>query len=120
MRVGLVCAAAITAMALAAPAMAQDGAIRTAHAAIGNGDYDRAEQLLAAERRIFPQSPEVLINLAAVYARTGRSTQASTLYRQIMAQPDVLLDLSNDRAVSSHALAQAGLRRVNSLQTAAR
>lgn len=105
---------------VASPALAQGGAIRTAHDAITRGDYTRAEQLLLAEQRIFPGNAEVLVNLAAVYARTGRVQQASTLYRQVLAREDVLLDLNADRTASSHAIAATGLRRVSSLQTAAR
>ncbi len=113
-------AAATVAMLAALPASAQSGAVRVAHDALAQGDYARAEAVLTAEQRIFPNSPEVLVNLAAVYARTGRVQQAAALYRQILARQDMLLDASADRTVSSHAVATAGLRRVSSLQTAAR
>lgn len=112
--------AAAVAVLAAIPAMAQSGAVRAAHDAFGAGDYVRAERVLMAEQRIYPNNPEVLVNLAAVYARTGRAAQASMLYRQILAREDVLLDLDADRTMSSHALATAGLQRVTTLQTAAR
>ena len=112
--------AATAAAMLATPASAQSGAIRTAHDAFVQGNYARAEQVLTAEQRIFPNSPEVLVNLAAVYTRTGRVAQAAALYRQVLARTDVLLDLSADRTVSSHAIATTGLARMTGLQTAAR
>ncbi|MES2337481.1 MAG: tetratricopeptide repeat protein [Pseudomonadota bacterium] len=108
------------AVLLASPALAQDGAIRTAHAAIASGDFIRAEQVLTAEQRVFPDSPEVLINLAAVYARTGRVAQAAALYRHVLSRADVLMDQSGDRTASSHLIARTGLQRVSTLQTAAR
>ncbi len=111
---------AVLATLTALPASAQSGAVRVAHDAFAQGDYARAEAVLTAEQRIFPDSPDVLVNLAAVYARTGRVQQAAAVYRQILARQDMLLDASADRTVSSHAVATAGLRRVASLQTAAR
>ena len=117
----LALAAATAGILLAASASAQDGAaVRVAHDALASGDYARAERVLAAEQRIFPGSPEVLVNLAAVYARTGRVQQAAALYRNVLLREDVLLDLSADRAVSSHVLAETGLHRIGTLQTAAR
>lgn len=116
----LALAVAAATVGLAIPAAAQNGPIRTAHDAFAQGDYTRAERLLTAEQRIFPNSPEVLVNLAAVYARTGRAQQAAALYQQVLSRGDVLLDLGTDRTVSSHAIATIGLQRVSVLQTAAR
>lgn len=113
-------AAAAMALTIALPAAAQNTAVRSAHDAFAQGDYVRAERVLAAERRVFPNSPEVLINLAAVYARTGRVQQAASLYRRVLAREDVLLDLNADRTASAHMIAQTGLSRVGNLQTAAR
>ena len=62
---------------------------RNAPQLIAAGDYRAAEQQLDADRKIFPQEPELLLNLAAVYQYTGRTEQARALYRQILAQPDV-------------------------------
>ncbi|MBM3928480.1 MAG: tetratricopeptide repeat protein [Sphingomonadales bacterium] len=112
-------AAAVAAM-VATPALAQDGAVRSAHNAILGGDYAKAEQLLIAERQIFPANAEVLVNLAAVYAATGRQMQAATLYRQVLDRAPVLLDRNDSSVVSSHQIAQAGLGRINAYQTAAR
>ena len=113
-------AATLAAFGISGSASAQGGAIRTAHAAYVQGDFAQAERVLIAEQRVFPNSPEVLVNLAAVYARTGRMQQAAALYRQVLNGEDVALDLSADRTVSSHAIATTGLQRVSGLQTAAR
>ena len=113
-------AAAIVVAALSGSAMAQDRAVRIAHDALATGDYARAEQVLTAEQRVFPGRPQVLVNLAALYARTGRAQQAAALYRTVLGREDVLLDLSAERSASSHAIAEAGLRRLTGQQTAAR
>lgn len=112
--------AAAVATIVAMPAMAQDGAVRSAHAAIVGGDYEKAERLLVAERQIFPANAEILVNLAAVYAATGRQMQAATLYRQVLDRQPVLLDRRDASVVSSHQIAQAGLGRISAYQTAAR
>lgn len=108
------------AASVATPALAQDGAVRTAHDAIVGGNFAKAEQVLIAERQIYPGSAEVLVNLAAVYAATGRQMQAATLYRQILDRDAVLLDRGDRSTVSSHQIAQAGLGRISAYQTAAR
>ncbi|MFD1787247.1 tetratricopeptide repeat protein [Sphingomonas floccifaciens] len=112
--------AAVAAAIVATPAMAQDGAVRVAHAAIVGGDYSKAERVLLAERQIYPGSAEVLVNLAAVYTATGRPMQAATLYRQLLDREAVLLDRNDASVVSSHQIAQAGLSRINSVQMATR
>jgi len=104
-------------LAFATPALAQDGD-RTASTAIEQGDFAGAEQTLTQELRIHPDRPELLLNLATVYARTGRKGEARTLYRQVLAQDDVLMDLSADRTAGSHAVAVAGLRRIDDVRTA--
>ena len=120
MSIRLAGVAALAIVASTSAAAAQSSAVRSAHAAIVDNDLTRAERLLTAEQRVFPHHPEVLINLAAVYARTGRVQQASALYRQVLAREDVLLDLSADRTATSHVIAETGLRRVGGAQTAAR
>lgn len=112
--------AVATAVIAATPALAQDGAVRLAHDAIVGGNYVKAERLLSAERQIYPGSAEVLVNLAAVYAATGRQMQAATLYRQVLDRDPVLLDRGDKSVVSSHQIAQAGLGRIGAYQTAAR
>lgn len=94
---------------LAAPVMASD---RTGYQAIAVGDYQKAEETLLVERRIFPRRPELMINLATVYARTGRVAEAAALYRTAMQVEPVEMVLPDGVLASSHEVAQRG---VNSL-----
>ncbi|MEG8023883.1 tetratricopeptide repeat protein [Sphingomonas aurantiaca] len=75
------------------------------------GDLATAEQRIVAERRIFPQRPELMLNLASVYARTGRDSEARALYAAVLARPSVALDLPSGAVASSHDLANLALRR---------
>lgn len=80
-------------------------------------DLIKAKQLAAAETELHtrrakePDEPSVLINLAYVYAKTGRAADAATLYERVLALPDVLLALGNGKPRWSHALANKGLGR---------
>ncbi|VVT18031.1 conserved exported hypothetical protein [Sphingomonas aurantiaca] len=94
--------------ALAAPSATVD---RTGYRAIAAGDLATAEQRIVAERRIFPQRPELMLNLASVYARTGRDSEARALYAAVLARPSVALDLPSGAVASSHDLANLALRR---------
>jgi hypothetical protein len=114
----LICLAVVAA-AVATPAVARD-AVRMSHDALAIGDATAAERALVSEARIFPNRPELLLNLAAVYASTGRPAQAASLYQRVLAQRDVTMDLSAERTASAHAIAQVGLRRIGMLQTAGR
>lgn len=105
-------------LAFALPAQAQDTTVSAS--LISAGSYDKAESKLLDQLRARPDTPELMINLAAVYARTGRTGEARTLYRQVLAQDDVLMDLSETRTAGSHVLAQAGLRRLDAVQFSAR
>ena len=100
---------------MAATASAQD-ATDVSSAAIADGSYATAEKTLVQELRIHPGRPELLINLAAVYAGTGRPGDARALYQQVLAQDDVLMDLSAERTAGSHAIARTGLRRLAGAQ----
>ncbi len=91
-----------------------------AHLAIAAGDYDHAERQLLAEQRIFPARPEVLLNLAAVYARTGRVAEARALYHRVLALKPVTMDVSNGQIAASHAVAQRGIRLLDAGQMAGR
>ncbi|MEG3164235.1 tetratricopeptide repeat protein [Sphingomonas sp. PB2P19] len=97
------------AMAVAAtPALAAD---RTGYTAIAAGNMTVAEQRIVAERRIFPDRPELMLNLAAVYRNTGRDSQARALYIAVLDRPAVALDTASGAVVSSHDLAQRALAR---------
>ncbi|MBC9031264.1 tetratricopeptide repeat protein [Sphingomonas sp. JC676] len=118
MRMGLVAAAIAPLTLIAIPAQAQDSAVASAQ--IFSGAYDKAEQKLLAELRIHPNRPELLLNLAAVYVQTGRDAEARALYTRVLAQDDVLMDLRAERTVGSHAVAQNGLKRIETVQFSAR
>jgi hypothetical protein len=117
MRVALVLLAAAPLVA-ALPAQAQDRAVASTQ--IAEGQYSAAESKLLAELRIHPGRPELLLNLAAVYAKTGRTIEARTLYTKVLSKDDVLMDISADQTAGSHALAQRGLRRLDTVQFSAR
>lgn len=106
-------------MLAALPAQAQEGD-RVASAAITRGAYSEAEKALLAELRIHPGRPELLINLAAVYAKTGRQAEARNLYRRVLAQDDVLMDVTPERTAGSHTIARTGLDRIEAVQLTTR
>ncbi|MBR0551330.1 tetratricopeptide repeat protein [Stakelama marina] len=93
-------------------AIAKDHDGSYAHVAIMNGDYARAEKALEADRRIFPDRPEVLLNLATVYAQTGRTDAARELYAHVLTVEAVDLTLPGDQVANSHDLARIGLSRL--------
>lgn len=115
MRIPLI--ASLVAAAFAMPAHAND---RTGFQSIVAGDYAAAEQTLVAERRIFPSRPELMINLATVYAHTGRIGQAAALYRAAMEAEEVDLAMPNGDTTSSRVVAQRGLDRLGSVTIATR
>lgn len=86
---------------------------------IARGDYVAAERVILEQQRLFPRDADLLINLAYVYARTGRQAEARRLYQQVTAQPDEMLDMSGQRTVRAHRVAAAGLQRLDQ-QVAAR
>ncbi|WP_288457002.1 tetratricopeptide repeat protein [uncultured Sphingomonas sp.] len=107
----IVMIAAASAAVLATPAMAKD---RTGYQAISAGSLSQAEATLNRERAIFPSRPELMLNLAAVYARTGRIDQARALYGQVMEREAVAMDLPDGAVLSSHDIARRGLTRLGS------
>ncbi|AQR75628.1 tetratricopeptide repeat protein [Sphingomonas sp. LM7] len=117
MRIGFLLLAAAPLFA-ALPAQAQDSAVASTQ--IAQGEYSQAESALLAELRIHPGRPELMLNLAAVYAKTGRAVEARSLYTKVLSTDDVLMDLTVDRTAGSHALAQRGLRRLDTVQFSAR
>ncbi|RYD25630.1 MAG: tetratricopeptide repeat protein [Lysobacteraceae bacterium] len=105
----------------ATPALADQSASvdRTGYTAIAAGDLSTAEQRIVAERKIFPQRPELMLNLASVYHRTGRDSEARALYTAVLNRPAVAMDMPSGIVVSSHDLASRALARQSS-QIAAR
>lgn len=114
----LVAAAPLTLIAV--PGHAQQRHDAVARTQIVAGDYDFAERKLVADLRVRPDSPELLLNLAAVYAMTDRANEARSLYQRVLQQDDVLMDLSGERTASSHAIAQRGLSRLVPVQLTTR
>jgi thioredoxin-like negative regulator of GroEL len=94
---------------------------RVAYTEITQADYFAAEAKLVRELRAHPYEPELMLNLAAVYAKTGRLDQARALYTRVLAQPQAELALGATRSTWSHQVAQIGLRMIDtSLQLSAR
>ncbi len=110
-KVGMVVVAAM----LSSPAFAAD---RTGYTAIAAGNLSQAERTLSAERAIFPRRPEVLLNLAAIYACTNRAAQARALYDDVLAAAPVALEVADGDTMSSHDVAQRGLSRLGELLAA--
>lgn len=108
--------------AVASPVMAGSATAkdRTGYRAIAAGDLAKAERNLVAERRIFPQRPELMLNLAAVYARTGRVAEARALYDAALIAPAVELDVAGGNVASSHDVARAGQAMLGTGQIASR
>lgn len=106
----------LASIVLAAPLMltpavqAQVRADPYATVAIQTGDYATAEHKLLAERKIFPAKPEVLLNLAAVYSKTGRSGEARAVYDRVLALDPVAMDVADGEVAPSHLVAHRGLR----------
>lgn len=111
----MVMACGVVALALGGQALAKD---RVGYTAIATGSLAEAEQRLMAERNIFPDRPELMLNLAAVYARTGRLAQARALYGDVLERTPVAMDMADGSVESSHDLAHRGLSRLGSTMAA--
>ena len=71
--------------------------------------YAAAESRLAEQRASEPREPSVLLNLAYVYAKTSRQGLASGLYEDVLALPNVQMELGNGKPAWSHDLAKRAL-----------
>ncbi len=107
----LIGATVAAATVMAVPAMAKD---RNGYQAIAAGDLSQAQATLARERAIYPNRPELMLNQAAVFARTGRIAEARALYGEVLARDAVALDLPDGNVASSHAVAERGMMRLTS------
>jgi Flp pilus assembly protein TadD len=120
MRIALAHLAIAAPLMLAAyPVQAQE-ADQVASTTIARGAYADAEKALVKELRIYPGRPELLLNLAAVYAKTGRDAEARDLYAKVLSQREVLMDVTPEQTAGSHAIARTGLRRLENVQLSAR
>lgn len=121
MRVVLASIVLAAPLALTPAAQAQVRADPYAKVAIESGDYATAEHKLLAERRIFPERPEVLLNLAAVYAKTGRYAEARVVYDRVLTLDPVAMDVADGEVAPSHLVAHRGLRLIdNAVRQASR
>ena len=101
----------VAAAGMAAPAMAQDSwPQRTGFQEIAAGNFTAAERTLLEERRTNPNSPELMLNLAAVYAKTGRAADARALYDAVLQEKAIAMDMPSGAILSSHTVARTGLR----------
>lgn len=105
---GALLGSALAVMGIATSANAQDA--QYAHAAITAGNLSSAERALERETRAGSREPEVLLNLAAVYAMTQRSTEARDLYVRVLNAKDASLVMPSSQVASSHDVARRGLR----------
>lgn len=77
-------------------------------AAIMDEDWAKAErQLLASPAAA--DDPARLLNLAHVYRKTGRETEARRLYQAVLDERDRTVELANGEPASCHALARQAL-----------
>jgi len=90
----------------AAPALAAD---ETGYQAIAAGNLAAAERGILAEQKVYGNRPELMLNLAAVYRRTGREADARALYQRVLQRREVAMDMPSGAVVSSHELARRGL-----------
>jgi Flp pilus assembly protein TadD len=91
-----------------------------AHDAIEAGNFGEAEASLRAQLALEPSKPELLLNLAAIYARTNRLDAAQTMYDRAMQAENVSLLLKPDVALDSHAIAKRGMAKLERQRMAAR
>ncbi len=102
-------AVAAVGLALATPALAAE---RTGFMAISAGNYAMAERQIAAGLRADPERPELMLNMAVVYAQTGRTTEARSMYAAVLGEPAVAMDMPSGAVMSSHDVASRGLQRL--------
>lgn len=109
----------VAAAAMAGPAFAQDDFNGASQ--ILRGDYAGAERIIVAQQRMFPTDPDLMLNLALTYQRTGRPAEARALYRAVLSRPDEPMDMPGaTRPRSSHALAASALAHSDGRQISAR
>ena len=120
MRVVLASIVLAAPLALIPAAHAQVRVDPYAKVAIQAGDYASAERQLLAEQKIFPAKPEVLLNLAAVYSKTGRHAEARAIYNHVLTLDPVAMDVADGQVAPSHLVANRGLRLLDGARQASR
>ncbi len=103
-----------------APASAEEPVGRVgnalAHEQIAQGRLTAAEQMLAARNVRDARDPGRLINLAVVYARTGRIEEARNAFAAAAAAPEEMLIAADGRDISSRDLAREGMNWLRSME----
>ena len=79
-------------------------------APITHGDLRTAEREIVAQRALYPDQIDLMMNLATVYIRTGRPAEARRIWTAVAAQPDQEVVLNGGASVWSHQLAARALR----------
>ena len=111
-RIGMLPFAVALVSALALP-QTVSAADDLAVAAIRSHDWNKAEQQLQASLQKDPGNSFLQLNLAWVYAQTGRKAEAATLYREILKHDQDMMGSHPARAGNSLALlAEKGLARL--------
>jgi len=88
-------------------------------AAIERGDWVRAEQLLTREGQVGRDNPARLINLARVYAETGRTAEAVRTWQRALAAPvQVEVETADGRMARTDVIARRALAQHARIQTA--
>lgn len=82
---------------------------RYAWNAIGEHNYGIAEKRLLRRLRVDSGDQAALVNLARVYAKTGRYAAARATYQRLLTLEDVLLASPAGNPVSSHRIARKAL-----------
>lgn len=100
-------AAMVSALAIPQIACADD---YLAYQAIKNRDWSAAEQQLQAGLQKDPGNTSRMLNLAFVYAQTGRKAEAAALYKDVLKRDkDRFASSSSHEDVTASLMAERGL-----------
>jgi len=110
-RITMIAAAMAAPIAMPVAASASPAAMNgipstTGFEQIREGRLDSAERIIVEQMRAHPDAPELALNLAAIYLRTGRQTLAAPLYARVLAEPAIAMDMPSGGIVSSHDVAR--------------
>ena len=90
------------------------------YAEISAGQYIAAERIIVKEQRLFRHDADLALNLAFIYAHTGRVAEARALYGQVLDRPDEMMNLPQSAPSGSHQIANLALQQLNLVQISAR
>lgn len=106
---------------LASPAYAQTSAEdHSGYTQIMHGDLAAAEKAVVSQRYAFPDDADLMLNLAAIYAQTGRVSKARSLYFDVLDRDNQSMVLAQNRTAWSHDIARRGLLRLAGTELSAR